>query len=102
MQDAVSRTLGCADGDGGRKKCDGRAGQILEVAQLARRVSRRVRIVLFTVAALVVAIQLVPVDRGRPLADVVVPAPERVIAVLRRACSDGNSKLSRWDGARTE
>jgi len=50
----------------------------------------------------VVAIQLVPVDRGKPLADVVVPAPEPVIAVLRRACFDRNFKLSRWEGVRTE
>ena len=57
---------------------------------------RWVRIVLLGIGALVVLIQLVPVDRGNPPVEGVVPAPEPVMAVLRRACFDCHSNQTKW------
>jgi hypothetical protein len=48
---------------------------------------RWLRIVLLSIAVLVVGIQLVPVDRGNPPAQGS-SAPQPVLAVLERACYD--------------
>lgn len=64
---------------------------------MAGGVRRRwLRIVLLSIAVLVVGIQLVPVDRGNPPAQGVVPAPQPVLAVLERACYDCHSNQTRW------
>ena len=45
---------------------------------------------------LLVGIQLVPVDRGNPPVEGVVPAPAPVLQVLERACYDCHSNQTHW------
>ncbi|HPF70828.1 MAG TPA: heme-binding domain-containing protein [Candidatus Krumholzibacteria bacterium] len=63
------------------------------------RSTRRTRIagrLAVTLAALVVAIQLVPVDRSAPAAGHEVGAPAGVADLLRRACYDCHSGRTAW------
>jgi hypothetical protein len=53
-------------------------------------------ITLAVVATLVVAIQLVPVDRPTPPSGSEIPASPEVRAVLRRACYDCHSTQTQW------
>lgn len=55
-----------------------------------------VRRTLLALAALFVAIQLVPVDRTNPPVETEVDAPPEVVAVLRQSCYDCHSNESRW------
>lgn len=54
------------------------------------------RTVLLSAAALVAAIQLVPIDRSNPPARADPPAPQPVATLLRRACYDCHSNETRW------
>lgn len=47
-------------------------------------------------AVVVVAIQLIPVDRSNPAVETEVPASSEVRAVLRRACYDCHSNETVW------
>jgi len=53
-------------------------------------------VVLAVIAALLVAIQLVPVERPTPTSGTEIPAPPEVRAVLRRACYDCHSSQIEW------
>jgi hypothetical protein len=57
---------------------------------------RILRSVVVGALVLLVAIQLVPVDRSNPPVQGVVDAPEPALAVLRRACFDCHSNQTRW------
>jgi hypothetical protein len=63
---------------------------------MARGVKRWIRMVLLGALVLLVGIQLVPVDRSNPPAQGVVPAPEPVLAVLKRSCFDCHSNQTIW------
>jgi hypothetical protein len=52
--------------------------------------------VVLGVVVVLVAIQLVPVDRSNPRVEAEVPAPPEVRAVLRRACYDCHSHETVW------
>ena len=51
---------------------------------------------LAAVAALLLAIQLIPVSRENPPVEQRVPAPAPVVAVLERACYDCHSNETEW------
>jgi hypothetical protein len=51
---------------------------------------------LAVVIAVLLAIQLIPVDRSNPAVEAEVPAPAEVRAVLRRACYDCHSHETEW------
>ncbi len=48
------------------------------------------------VGGLLVAIQLVPIDRTNPPVESTVAAPPEVLALLRRACFDCHSHETKW------
>ena len=54
--------------------------------------------VLGGLALILLAIQVVPVDRDNPALETEVPAPPEVRAVLRRACYDCHSNETVWPG----
>lgn len=58
--------------------------------------SRRRWRVAFVAAGLLLAIQLVPVDRSNPPVESTVPAPPAVEEILRRACFDCHSNETAW------
>lgn len=58
--------------------------------------SRRRCRVAFVAAGLLLAIQLVPVDRSNPPVESTVPAPPAVEEILRRACFDCHSNETAW------
>jgi len=58
-------------------------------------VNKWMRIALI-VGAVLVAIQMVPVDRTNPPVEGVVAAPQEVYAVLERSCFDCHSNQTRW------
>jgi hypothetical protein len=55
-----------------------------------------VRWILLGVLVVLLAIQLVPVDRSNPPVEAEVPAPVHVRALLRRACYDCHSNETTW------
>ena len=57
--------------------------------------SRKKKIVL-TLVALLVLIQLIPVDTENPVVTAEVDAPTEVLEVLRRACYDCHSNETAW------
>jgi len=61
-----------------------------------RPVLRKLRWVGLALAALLVAIQLVPVDRANPPVETDVAAPPDVARILRRSCYDCHSHETRW------
>lgn len=56
----------------------------------------RTRQVGLVVVGLVLAAQLVPVNRSNPPVTGVIPAPPEITAMLRRACWDCHSRETRW------
>lgn len=58
--------------------------------------STRLRRAALAIVAVLVLIQLVPVDRANPPAEDEVPAPPEVRAVLKRACYDCHSNETVW------
>jgi hypothetical protein len=52
--------------------------------------------ILMAVAAVIIAIQIVPVDRGNPPVEAIVAAPPEVLDVLKRACFDCHSNETTW------
>jgi hypothetical protein len=57
--------------------------------------SKGTRIAL-AIGAVIVAIQIVPVDRSNPPVEGVVAAPPEVYAVLKRSCFDCHSNETKW------
>jgi hypothetical protein len=51
---------------------------------------------LWTAAALLTALQLVPVDRSNPRVETEISAPDPVRQILRKACYDCHSHETRW------
>ncbi len=54
------------------------------------------RWILWGLLALVIVIQLIPVERGNPPVETTIGAPEAVMAILRSACYDCHSNESHW------
>jgi hypothetical protein len=54
------------------------------------------RRIALAIGAVIVAIQVVPVDRANPPVEGVVAAPPEVYAVLERACFDCHSNETQW------
>jgi hypothetical protein len=48
------------------------------------------------IAGLLVALQLVPIDRDNPPVDFNMPAPSAVESILKRSCYDCHSHETRW------
>lgn len=57
---------------------------------------KKLRWILGSLAALLLAIQLVPVERTNPPVEAEVDAPPAVLAVLQRACYDCHSNQTVW------
>lgn len=57
--------------------------------------SKRSRVAL-AIGVVIIAIQIVPVDRSNPPVEGVVAAPPEVYAVLERACFDCHSNKTEW------
>ena len=55
-----------------------------------------VRWMLLGILVVLLAIQLVPVQRSNPPVEAEVPAPENVRTILRRACYDCHSNETVW------
>ena len=55
-----------------------------------------IRALLIAPLALLVALQLVPVERRNPPVRSEIPAPEAALALLRAACYDCHSNETRW------
>jgi hypothetical protein len=58
--------------------------------------SPRVRTLLIAAAALLLAIQVIPLDRSNPPVEEEAPAPPQVREILRRACYDCHSNETTW------